>query len=65
MVILSSQKKAVQPENTHLLSKWKYHCMADLLFDRIGFSCFAYIELDRDLQVWSNPNQSKGRSAVQ
>ena len=32
MVILSSHKKAVQPENTHLLSKWKYHCMADLLF---------------------------------
>ena len=30
-------------------------------FDWIGLSCFAYIEFDRDLQVWSNPNR---RSAV-
>ena len=25
------------PENTHLLCKWKYHCMDDILFDR--FRC--------------------------
>jgi len=32
-----------------------------------GFSCFAYVELDRDrdLQVWSNANQSNRRSAIQ
>ena len=24
-------------ENTHLLRKGKYHCMADLLFDQLGF----------------------------
>ena len=24
-------------ENTHLLCKGKYHCMADLLFDWLGF----------------------------
>ena len=35
------------------------------LFDWLGFSWFAYVELDRDLQVWSNPNQSNMRSAVQ
>ena len=37
-----------QLENTHLLWKGKYHCMADLLFDWLGFSCFVYVELDRD-----------------
>ena len=36
--------------------------MADLLFDWLGFNCFAYVELDRDLQVWSNPNKSNRRS---
>ena len=45
-------------ENTHLLLNGKYHCMADLLFDCLGFSCFASVELARDLQVWSNQNQS-------
>ena len=39
--------------------------MADLLFDWLGFSCFAYVKLDRDLQVWLNPNQSNRRYAVQ
>ena len=34
-----------KPENTHLLRKRKYHWMADLLFDWLGFSCFAYVEL--------------------
>ena len=31
-------------ENTHLLCKGKYHCTADLLFDWLGFSRFAYVE---------------------
>ena len=53
------------PENTHLLRKGKYHSMADLLFDWLGFSCFACIELDRYLQVWLNPNQSNRKSAAQ
>ena len=52
-------------ENIHLLCKGKYHCMTDLLFDWLGFSYFAYVDLDRDLQVWSNPNQSNRRSAKQ
>ena len=26
------------PENTHLLRKGKYHCTADILFDRFGFN---------------------------
>ena len=38
--------------------------MADLLFDWLGFSCIACVELDRDLQVWLNPHQSNGRSVV-
>ena len=38
----------------NLLRKGKYHCTTDLLFDWLGISCFAYVELDRDLQVWSN-----------
>ena len=38
-------------EDTHLLHKGKYYCMADLLFDWLGLSCFVYAELDRDLQV--------------
>ena len=39
--------------------------MADLLFDWLGFSYFGCVELDRHLQVWSNPHQSNGRSAIQ
>ena len=38
--------------------------MADLLFDWLGFSCIACVELDRDLQVWLNPHQSNGRLVV-
>ena len=34
-----------KPENTHLLRKRKYHWMADLLFEWLGLSCFAYVEL--------------------
>ena len=41
-----------KPENTRLLRKGKYHCTVDLLFDWLGFCCFACVELDRDLQVW-------------
>ena len=59
------RKTKIQPENTHLLCKGKSHCMAELLFDQLRFSCFACVELDRDLQVWSNPNQSNRRSAIQ
>ena len=51
-------------ENTHSFCKGKYHYMADLLFDWLRFSCFDCVELDRDLQVWKNPNQSN-RSVVQ
>ena len=50
--------------NIHLHCKGKYHCTADLLFDWLEFSYFGYVELDSDLQVWSNPNQSN-RSVVQ
>ena len=34
----------VKSENTHLLRKGKYHCMADL-FDWFGFSCFVELKL--------------------
>ena len=57
--------KCAQSENTHLLCKGKYNCTADLLFDWLWFSCFDYVKLDRDLPVWSNPNQSNRRSVVQ
>ena len=50
-----------QAENTHLLCMGKYHCMADVLFCSSGFSCFAYVELARDLLVfWSYPNRLIG-----
>ena len=55
----------VRAENTHLLCKRKYHCTHDLLFDWLGFNCFACVELYRDLQVWSKSNQSNRRSTVQ
>ena len=47
-------------ENAHLLRKGKDHCTAD----RFGFSCFAYVELDTDLEVWSNPNKSNRLAVV-
>ena len=54
-----------QPENTDLLCKGKYQCMADFLFDSFGFSCFVVFKRSTDLLVWPNPNQSNKRSAVQ
>ena len=54
-----------QSDNTHLPRKGKYHCIADLLFDWLGFSCFAYVEFDTDIQIWLNPNESNRRSPVQ
>ena len=50
-------------EDTHLLFKGKYHSMADPMFYLLGFSCFAYVELETDLRVGSNTNQSNRRSA--
>ena len=41
--------RLVEPENTHLLCKGKYHCTADLQLDWLGFSCFAYVELDLEI----------------
>ena len=56
----------LQPEKTQLLRKVKYHCTADLLFDYFGrIQLLCFVELDRDLQVWFNPNQSNRRLAVQ
>ena len=54
--ILKLTKTYYTAENTHLLHKGKYHCTADLLFDWLGLSCFAYGELDRFTSlVESNP----------
>ena len=39
----------VGTDNNQLLSKGKYHCTADLLLDLLGLSCFACVELDREL----------------
>ena len=64
-VRIAVDKAMEQPDNTHLLRKGKHHCMADLLFNWLGFSCFACVELDRYLQLWLNPNQSNRRSAIQ
>ena len=50
----------VWSENTHLLCKGKYHCMAELLF-----VLFAYAELVTYCHVWLSPNQSNRRSAEQ
>ena len=41
-------KKIPFPEN-----KGKDHCTAGLLFILFGFSCFAYVELETVLLVWS------------
>ena len=48
----------------YYLTEGKYHCTDDLLI-LFGFSCFAYVELATDLLVWSYPNLSNRRSAVQ
>ena len=58
--------ETLKAKNSLLLCKGKkYDCTADLLFTLFRFSRFAYIELTKDLLVWSNPNQSTRRSAVQ
>ena len=50
----------LKAENTHILRKGKYQCTAGLMFNLL-----TYNELTTDLLVWSNPNQSNRRSAVQ
>ena len=56
----------VKPENTHLLCKAKYHCMADLLFDWFGFAKLvnryliqhkqgSWIVTSQESVLWSNP----------
>ena len=52
-------------ENTYLLCKGKYHCMADLLFDRLGFGQTSKSVYSFNSTKQLNPNQSKRRSAVQ
>ena len=47
------------------LTLGEVHHMADLQFILLWFSCFAYVEWTTVLLVWSNPNQSNRRSAVQ
>ena len=52
-------------ENTHLLCKGKYHCMADLLFDWFVFdqTCKYLSKSTKAKQL--NPNRSNRRSAIQ
>ena len=52
-------------ENTHLLCKGKYQCMANFLFDWFGFDQ-TWKSLSNSTQVKQlKPNQSNRRSAVQ
>ena len=51
-------------ENTHLLHKGKYHCLADLLFVWFGFNQ-TFKSVSNSIQSKQlNPNQSNRRSAV-
>ena len=43
----------------------KYYCTTDLLFYLFRCGCFSNVELETYFLVWSNPNQSNKRSAVQ
>ena len=52
-------------ENTRLLCKGKYDCMADLLFDRLGFGQTSKSVDSFNSTKQLNPNQSNRRSAVQ
>ena len=51
--------------NQRTLTLGKYHCAADLLFILFEFRHFAHVDLASALLVWSNPNQSNRRLAVQ
>ena len=53
------------PENTHLLCKWKNHCTADLLFDRLGVGQTSKSVYSFNSTKQLNPNQSNRTSAVQ
>ena len=53
------------PENTHLLRKGKYHCTADLLFDRLGFGQTSKSVYSFNSTKRLNPNQSNRRWAIQ
>ena len=52
-------------ENTHLLCKGKYHCTAELLFDRLGLAKQANLSIVLIKKKQLNPNQSNRRSAIQ
>ena len=55
----------MQVDNTHLLCKVIYHCMADLLFDRLGFGLKSKSVYSFNSTKQLNPNQSNRRSAIQ
>ena len=60
-------QKFVLSDNTYLPCNGKYHCMADILFDWLGFSCFASVELDIDFGtslVESKPVQPAGEGQL-
>ena len=55
-ILHQGQFLLVRPEDTHLLCKGEYNCMADLLFDCFGF--------DQTCKSLSNSTQAKQLSTV-
>ena len=52
----------LKAENTHLIRKGKYHCTADLLFDRLGFgqtskSVYSFIQQNSWIQTSQTGSQ--------
>ena len=55
----------VYPENTHLLCKWKFHSMADLLLDWFDLNQIWKSVSNSTQAKQLNPKQSNRRSAIQ
>ena len=61
---ISWRHRSDRPLGQRTVTLGKYPCMADLEFILFGFCCFAYVELETVLLVWSNPKQSNRMSAL-
>ena len=60
-MLLTYRDSLAKSDNTHLLSKGKYHCSADLMLDWSGFNLTNKSVDNKQL----NPNQENRMSVIQ
>ena len=63
-MLLTYRDSLAKSDNTHLLSKGKYHCSADLIFCFVGLDPAALLKFSTNRHVLLNPINSNRRLAI-